>query len=155
MPTEALIYITQKISDGEADMFQIFSIFLSELILTCRYLLKLCVDLQRMFLKLCRECSERICRSGGGSGCKRWNNRRGWNRSTVSYMHPLKKSTIDVNRECNSFFTREVKFEEFKKIGDKHPKRKIPIWDQQMFRKHEIDDELENVDYNVFQKAID
>ena len=25
--------------------------------------------------------------------------------------------------------TRVVKFEEFKKAGDKHPKRKFPIWD--------------------------
>jgi len=52
-------------------------------------------------------------------------------------------------------FTREVKFEEFKKAGDKHSKRKIPIWDHQMFGEREIDDELWNVDSNVFQKAID
>jgi len=39
-------------------------------------------------------------------------------------------------------------------VGDKHPKRKILIWDQQMFREHEIDDEFENVDFNVFQKTI-
>ena len=97
MPTEALINTSLKVFDGRADMHHVILIFLSKLILTCRYLLKLSADHRRMFLKLCRECSKRIFRSGGGSGHKWWNNRRGWNRSTLSYMHPLQKGTIDIN----------------------------------------------------------
>jgi len=149
MPTEALIYTNLNVSDGGADIRHVILIFLSELILTYRYLL----NLQRLFLKLCGECNKRIYRSGGGSECKWWNNRRGWNRSTLSYMHPVKKNAIDINRGCNIFFTREVKFEKFKKTGDKYPKRKIPIWDQQMFREHEINNEFGNIDSNAFHKA--
>jgi len=66
MPIQALIYTSLKISEGGADMCHVISIFLLELVLTCRYILKLCVDIQRKILKLCRECSKRICRSGGG-----------------------------------------------------------------------------------------
>ena len=66
----------------------------------------------------------------------------GWNRSTLSYMHFLQKSTIDINRGCNKLLTRDVKFKEFKETGDKHPKKQVLIWDQQMFREHEINDEF-------------
>ena len=102
MPTKALINTTLKISDGRANIHHVILIFLSELVLTCCYLLKLSADIQRKMLKLSRESSKRICRSGGESGSKRWNNRKGWNRGTLSYMYPLKKSNIDINRGCNS-----------------------------------------------------
>ena len=106
-------------------MRHVIQIFLLELVLTCRYLLKLCVEIQIMFLKLCRECGKRICRSRGGSGRKWWNNKRGWNRSTLSYMHPIKKSTIDVNSGCNSFFAREVKFKELRRWVISIPKERF------------------------------
>jgi len=122
MPTEALINTSLKVSNGGANICHIILIFLSELVLTCQYLFKLSVDFQKLSLKLYREYSKRICISEGGSRYKLWNNRRGWNRSTLSYMHPLKKSPIDINRGCKSFFTRDVKFEEFKMMGDKIPK---------------------------------
>ena len=65
-------------------------------------------------------------------------------------MHPLEKSTVDVNRGCNGFLTREINVMEFQKVGDKHLKRKIPIWDQKIFRKHEINNKLQNIDSNAF-----
>jgi len=35
----------------------------------------------------------------------------GWrNRSRLSYMHPLEKSVVDINKGCNGPFTREDKF---------------------------------------------
>jgi len=77
MPTKTLINTSLKVSDGGPDIRHVSLISLLELVLTCRYLLKLSADLQRMFLKLCRECSKRICKSGEGSRCKWWNNRRG------------------------------------------------------------------------------
>ena len=156
MPTKALTNTTLKVSDGGADMHHVIQIFQSELVATCRHLLKLSIDIERKILKLSRENKKRICRSGGGgSGCKWWNNRRGWNRSTLSYVHPLKKCAIDINRGCYSSFTQEIKFQKFKETGDEHLKRKIPIWDQQVFRKHEINDEFGYIDSNTFQKVID
>jgi len=77
MPTEALINTGLKVSDGRANIHQVILISLLDLFLTNRYLLKLSADLQRVFLKLCWECSIGICRSWGGSSYKRWNNRRG------------------------------------------------------------------------------
>ena len=31
----------------------------------------------------------------------------------------------------------------------------MPVWDQEMLRSHVINDELRNINSNVFQKAID
>ena len=65
-------------------------------------------------------------------------------------MHPLEKSTVGVNRGCNGFLTREINVMEIQKVGDKHPKRKIPIWDQKILRKHEINNMLRDIDFNAF-----
>ena len=55
--------------------------------------------------------------------------KEGVERSTLSYMHPLKKCAIDINRGCNRPFMREVKFLEVLGECDKHPKKQVPIWD--------------------------
>ena len=40
-------------------------------------------------------------------------------------------------------------------MGDEYLKRQVPIWDQNMLREHEINDEFWDIDFNAFQKAID
>ena len=57
--------------------------------------------------------------------------------------------------ECDQYRQREqlagiINFEMFKQMSDDHSDRKIPTQNQEMLRKHEIDDEFENINSNAF-----
>ena len=70
------------------------------------------------------------------------------------YLHPLENSTININRGSKNFLVRKVNFEMLKQASKDHSKRKIPARNQEMLRKHEIDDESVDINSNAFQKVI-
>ena len=65
------------------------------------------------------------------------------------------RGVVDINGRVYGSLIRQVNFEMFKESSKDHLVRKIPSGNQQMFRKHEVNDKTKDVDSNAFQKAID
>ena len=74
--------------------------------------------------------------------------------STKSSLHPLKDGAINVNCRSDGFLVRKINFEVLEHTSENYPVWEIYTWNEQVFRKHEIDDESRNVNFNASQKAI-
>jgi len=70
-------------------------------------------------------------------------------------LHPLEKSAININSRCNNILARKINFEVVEYTSNDHPEWGNPTKNQNMHRKHKINDEFGIVDSNAFQKAID
>ena len=70
--------------------------------------------------------------------------------STNACLHPLEESAINIDRESKDFLARKFNFEIFKQTSDDHSEKKIPTQNQEMLRKHEIDDGFRDIDSNAF-----
>jgi len=82
----------------------------------------------------------------------------GWTRelsiSTIVSLHPLEKSAININKGSKDFLIGKVNFEMLKQASKDHSKRKILARNQEMLKKHEIDDESGDINSNAFQKVM-
>ena len=74
---------------------------------------------------------------------------------TSTCLHPFKKSAINVNRRSKGSLDRNINFEIFEEMNNRHPKKKIPTQDKKILKRHEIDNEFGDIYFNVFRKTID
>ena len=85
-------------------MRHVIQILLSELVLTCHYLLKLSVDIERDFEAEQRK-QKKDLQKRRRIQMQMVEQQEGVEKGTHSYVHPLKKYAIDVHRWCHHFFT--------------------------------------------------
>ena len=77
-------------------------------------------------------------------------NWRGLSMSMSACLHPLEESAINIDKGSKDFLIENINFEMFKRMSGDHSKRKIPTLNQEMLRKHEINNEFGNINSNAF-----
>jgi len=60
------------------------------------------------------------------------------------------KDTIDINRRRIGSLVRDVNLEIFEKMSNNHLIGKIPTWNQKVLKYHEVNEELQDINSNVF-----